>query len=300
MPSFSFIATANAPATSARARSSPTSTPTTGNLTAETVEAALTPRTRAVIVVDQGGVPADLDAIRAAVRPARASSWSRTPPAAPARPYRGRPVGAGAEIAAWSFHPRKIITTGEGGMLTTADADWAERAAPAARARHERQRRRPARAACCRRAEEYLEVGFNYRMTDIQAAVGLVQLGRLDEIVARRRELAARLPARRSPTSPGLALRRRPRARARPTSSRSGSGAADDLPASTGTGCWRRWPTRASRPGAASWPPTSSPPTPTVAHGPLPVTERLTDTHADPAAVPPDDRASSRTGWSTR
>jgi dTDP-4-amino-4,6-dideoxygalactose transaminase len=104
--------------------------------------------------------------------------------------YRGRPVGAGAEVAAWSFHPRKILTTGEGGMLTTRNAEWAGRArqlrehamSVSAKDRH---------AALLAPAEQYLEVGFNYRMTDMQAAVGLVQLGRLHEAVTRRREIVA-------------------------------------------------------------------------------------------------------------
>jgi dTDP-4-amino-4,6-dideoxygalactose transaminase len=104
--------------------------------------------------------------------------------------YRGAPVGAGAALAAWSFHPRKLLTTGEGGMLTTSDAELAARArrlrehgmSISAAARH--QSRQPV-------IESYLEVGFNYRMTDLQAAVGLVQLGKLDEMVRRRRELAA-------------------------------------------------------------------------------------------------------------
>ena len=96
-------------------------------------------------------------------------------------------------------------------MIVTDDAEWAARAAAAARARHERQRRRPARerAAWCSR--QYLETGFNYRMTDIQAAVGLVQLGRLDGMVGQRRELAARyhelladVPGVATGTRPGL------------------------------------------------------------------------------------------------
>jgi dTDP-4-amino-4,6-dideoxygalactose transaminase len=99
-------------------------------------------------------------------------------------------VAAGAEVAAWSFHPRKILTTGEGGMLTTRNAGWADRArqlrehamSVSANDRH---------AAVLAPAEEYLEIGFNYRMTDMQAAVGLVQLGRLYEAVARRREIVA-------------------------------------------------------------------------------------------------------------
>jgi dTDP-4-amino-4,6-dideoxygalactose transaminase len=108
--------------------------------------------------------------------------------------YKGRPVGAGAEVATWSFHPRKILTTGEGGMLTTAREEWAERA------KHLREHAMSVSAAdrhasVLTPAESYDEVGFNFRMTDLQAAVGLVQLGRLPEVVTRRRELAARYQA---------------------------------------------------------------------------------------------------------
>jgi dTDP-4-amino-4,6-dideoxygalactose transaminase len=103
--------------------------------------------------------------------------------------YKGRPVGAGADIAAWSFHPRKLLTTGEGGMITTHREDWA------ARAKHLREHAMSVSAAdrhasVLPPAEEYSEVGYNFRMTDLQAAVGLVQLGRLPAIVARRREIA--------------------------------------------------------------------------------------------------------------
>jgi dTDP-4-amino-4,6-dideoxygalactose transaminase len=104
--------------------------------------------------------------------------------------YRGAPVGAGAVLAAWSFHPRKLLTTGEGGMLTTSDEQLAERA------RRLREHGMSVSAAARHQSrqsviESYLEVGFNFRMTDIQAAVGLVQLGKLDAMVWRRRELAS-------------------------------------------------------------------------------------------------------------
>jgi dTDP-4-amino-4,6-dideoxygalactose transaminase len=161
----------------------------TGTLTAATVGTALTPATTAVIAVDQGGVPVDLDDIRSLCDPLGIIVVQDAACAAGSI-YRGRPVGAGAELAAWSFHPRKIITTGEGGMITTTRADWAARArqlrehsmSVSAADRHARVLAPP---------EQYLEVGYNYRMTDLQAAIGAVQLGRLDEIVARRRELAA-------------------------------------------------------------------------------------------------------------
>ncbi|NED67306.1 glutamine--scyllo-inositol aminotransferase, partial [Streptomyces sp. SID10244] len=86
--------------------------------------------------------------------------------------------------------PRKLLTTGEGGMLTTGRQEWADRA------RHLREHAMSASAADRHRSvlpppETYNEVGFNYRMTDLQAAVGLVQLRRLRELVDRRRAIAA-------------------------------------------------------------------------------------------------------------
>ncbi|MET0860253.1 MAG: DegT/DnrJ/EryC1/StrS family aminotransferase, partial [Microbacterium sp.] len=189
IPSFSFIATTNAVRYVGADPVFADVDAVTGNLTGDTVAAALTPATRAVIAVDQGGVPVDLDGIRAVtdrlgivvIEDAACGAGSN---------YKGRPVGAGAEISAWSFHPRKLLTTGEGGMLTTTREDWA------ARARHLREHAMSVSAADRHRsvlppAEEYGEVGFNFRMTDLQAAVGIVQLGRLPEIVRRRREIAA-------------------------------------------------------------------------------------------------------------
>lgn len=190
VPSFSFVATTNAVRYVGANPVFADVDPVTGNVTGDTVSEALTPATRAVIAVDQGGVPVDLDDIRAVtdqlnivvIEDAACGAGST---------YKGRPVGAGADIAAWSFHPRKLLTTGEGGMITTSNPDWAERArrlrehamSVSAAARHE---------SVLPPAEEYSEVGFNFRMTDLQAAVGLVQLGRLPAIVARRREIADR------------------------------------------------------------------------------------------------------------
>lgn len=189
VPSFSFIATANAVVYMGARPVFADVDRLTGNVTAATVEAALTPATTAVIVVDQGGVPVDLDPIRALCDPQRITVVQDSA-CGSGSTYHGRPVGAGADIAAWSFHPRKIITTGEGGMITTSRPEWAERA--------RRLREHAMSASAAERhasvlapPEQYLEVGFNYRMTDLQAAVGLVQLGRLPEIVDRRRQIAA-------------------------------------------------------------------------------------------------------------
>jgi dTDP-4-amino-4,6-dideoxygalactose transaminase len=189
VPSFSFIATANAPTYVGARPVFADVDQETGNVTAETLAAALTPATRAVIIVDQGGIPVDLDPIRALCDP-RGIVVIEDAACGAGSTYKGRPVGAGAEIAAWSFHPRKILTTGEGGMITTSRPEWATRArrlrehamSVSAADRH---------ASLVSPPEEFGEVGFNFRMTDLQAAVGLVQLGRLPEVVVRRRENAA-------------------------------------------------------------------------------------------------------------
>ncbi|MFV0458021.1 MAG: DegT/DnrJ/EryC1/StrS family aminotransferase [Actinomycetales bacterium] len=190
VPSFSFIATANAPTYVGANPVFCDVDVRTGNVTPETIEAALTPATKAVIAVDQGGIPVDLVAIRELCDPLGIVVVEDAACAAGST-YRGRPVGTGADVAAWSFHPRKLLTTGEGGMLTTGHQEWAERArrlrehgmSVSAAARH---------ASVLAPAEEYVERAYNYRMTDIQAAVGLVQLGKLDAMVQRRRELAER------------------------------------------------------------------------------------------------------------
>ncbi|TFD84557.1 DegT/DnrJ/EryC1/StrS family aminotransferase [Cryobacterium lactosi] len=188
VPSFSFVATANAPTYVGARPIFIDVDPDTGCVTADGVAAAITDRTRAVIVVDQGGVPVDLDPIRDLCDPLGIVVIEDAACGAGST-YKGRPVGAGAVLAAWSFHPRKLLTTGEGGMLTTSNADWA------ARARRLREHAMSVsandrQASILAPAEEYLEIGFNYRMTDLQAAVGIVQLGRLPEIVRRRREIA--------------------------------------------------------------------------------------------------------------
>ncbi|MBW8804602.1 MAG: DegT/DnrJ/EryC1/StrS family aminotransferase [Catenulisporales bacterium] len=190
VPSLSFIATANVARYVGATPVFADIDPATGNLTPDTIEAALTPKTRAVILVHQGGVPADLEPIRALCRRRGLGLLEDSACAAGTR-YRGRSVGVGAQVAAWSFHPRKLLTTGEGGMVTTDDAEWA------ARMRRLREHGMNVSAADRHASakpvlEAYLETGFNYRMTDIQAAVGLVQLGKLAATIAERRELAAR------------------------------------------------------------------------------------------------------------
>jgi len=190
VPSLSFIATANSVRYVGAMPVFADVGAATQNLTPATIESVLTPATKAVIVVHQCGLPADMDAIHALLDPLGVAVVEDAACAIGAT-YRDEPVGSHSDLVAFSFHPRKVITTGEGGMLMTRRSDWAERLRRlrehgmnlSASARH---------AAGTVAIEQYLETGFNYRMTDIQAAVGLVQMGRLDAIVERRRALADR------------------------------------------------------------------------------------------------------------
>jgi perosamine synthetase len=193
VPSFSFIATANAARYVSATPVFADVDPVTGNLTAESVEAVITERTRAVIVVHQAGVPADTRPLYALLEP-RGIAVVEDAACAIGSTLYGAPVGAGVDLAVFSFHPRKLVTTGEGGMLVTRRPEWATRA------RRLREHGMSASAADRHATgsvapEQYLEPGFNFRMTDVQAAIGRVQLGRLDAMVARRRQLADRYRA---------------------------------------------------------------------------------------------------------
>jgi len=194
VPSLSFVATANAVRYVGARPVFADVELATGNLTPATIARVLTPATRAVILVDQGGIPADLDGVRALADP-RQIVVVEDAACAAGSTYKGRPVGAGAMYATFSFHPRKLLTTGEGGMVTLARAE----AAPRLRRLREHgmsvsaaDRDAAERAGGAPVVESYEELGFNYRMTDVQAAIGLVQLGKLSAMVTRRRELALR------------------------------------------------------------------------------------------------------------
>ena len=190
VPSLSFIATANAVRYVGAQPVFADVDLATQNLIPQTVEPHLNGRTRAVILVDQAGVPADLDAVRVLCDPLQVTVIEDAA-CAVGSTYRGRPAGASAALAAFSFHPRKLLTTGEGGMITTAQGQVD------ARLRRLREHGMDISAADRHRSqqpvlEHYVEVGFNFRMTDVQAAIGLVQLGKVAQMVARRRALARR------------------------------------------------------------------------------------------------------------
>ena len=162
----------------------------TYNLDPADVARKITPRTRAIIPVHLFGLCADMAAIRAAV-PVGVKVIEDAACAAGAE-YRGTPAGGLGDAAAFSFHPRKSVTTGEGGMVTTNNAELAE---TMARLRNhgasisEEQRHRGPRPYIL---PDFNLLGFNYRMTDLQGAVGLVQLGKLDRFIAERQQHAER------------------------------------------------------------------------------------------------------------
>lgn len=183
------------------------------NLDPGLVEAALTSRTRAILCVHQMGLPCDLARLLPLAR-ARGLVVIEDAACAAGSELRldgsWRRIGASlGDVVCLSFHPRKVMTTGEGGMLTTRHADWD------GRFRLWRQHGMSIpdtirHGAATVQSESYDVLGFNYRMTDIQAAIGRVQLRKLPEIVARRRALAQRyadllttVPGVVTPVEPG-------------------------------------------------------------------------------------------------
>jgi UDP-4-amino-4,6-dideoxy-N-acetyl-beta-L-altrosamine transaminase len=166
------------------------------------VAAKLTPRTRAIVAVDFAGQPADLDELRALARDHGLVLVEDAAHALGAE-YRGRRVGALADLTTFSFHPVKHITTGEGGLVATDDAGLQ------ARLRRFRNHGLETDAAERHaRGDVYspmVDLGYNYRLSDLGCALGLSQLGRLEPILKRRAEIAQRYRAELG-GEPGLTL----------------------------------------------------------------------------------------------
>lgn len=193
VPSLSFIATANAVWHCGARPVFADIDPRTYNLDPAAAERAITPATKAIMPVHQLGLPADMDAF---LELAERHGVALVEDAACAigALYKGRPIGSLGPLACFSLHPRKVITTGEGGMIAVQDPAVAERLRrlrahgmdTSDLARH---------AARDIVVEAYPERGWNSRMTDMQGALGLCQLRVLDEILERRRRLAERYTA---------------------------------------------------------------------------------------------------------
>lgn len=178
VPSLSFIATANAVIHCGATPMFAEVDEETLNLDPGAAEAAISPRTKAIMPVHQIGLPADIDAF-CEIGHRRGLAIVEDAACALGSKYKGRLLGSHSPLVCLSFHPRKVITTGEGGMILTANERLAKRM---------RQLREHGLGA----NKRYEEVGYNFRLTDLQAAMGIVQMSRLNEILERRRRLAAR------------------------------------------------------------------------------------------------------------
>ncbi|MEO8737783.1 MAG: DegT/DnrJ/EryC1/StrS family aminotransferase [Edaphobacter sp.] len=207
-PSLSFIATANAIVYTGAAPVFCDIDLETYNLDPARIEEAISPRTKAILVVHQIGLPAAMHEILA-IAAQHGLAVIEDAACAIGSEYEGRLIGAPlGDLACFSFHPRKILTTGEGGMITTSDAKVAERLRRLRQ--HAMSLSDVARHSATQiTTETYDETGFNYRMTDMQAAIGITQLERLQGFLARRRYLAERytsslrhLPWLMTPTVP--------------------------------------------------------------------------------------------------
>jgi dTDP-4-amino-4,6-dideoxygalactose transaminase len=194
-PSLSFIATANAIVYAGAEPAFVDIDPVTFNLDPDRIESAITGRTRAILVVHQIGLPCALNEI-SDIAARHHLIVIEDAACAIGAEYHGQSIGRPHSLmACFSFHPRKILTTGEGGMITTSDSDTA------AHLRRMRQHGMNVSDLSRHSAnkvvfESYDEIGYNYRMTDLQAALGLVQLERLPEMLERRRSLAIRYSTR--------------------------------------------------------------------------------------------------------
>jgi dTDP-4-amino-4,6-dideoxygalactose transaminase len=184
VPSFTWVATANSVLYCGATPVLADVDRRTHNIDPTDVARRVTPRTKAVIAVHLFGLCADMDALRAVLPPNVAIIEDAA--CAAGASYKGTPAGGLGLAAAFSFHPRKSITTGEGGMFTSKDAGLS---ATADMLRNhgasisEEQRHKGPRPYLL---AEFNLLGFNYRMTDLQGAVGLVQLGKLDRFIAER------------------------------------------------------------------------------------------------------------------
>ncbi|HME26128.1 MAG TPA: DegT/DnrJ/EryC1/StrS family aminotransferase [Acetobacteraceae bacterium] len=193
VPSLTFIASVNVIVHAGATPVFAEIDPHTYNIDPDDIEARITNRTRAILPVDQIGLPCEIDRINAiaarhgllVIQDAACSVGAR---------FRGRPVGALAPMTVFSLHARKLVTTGEGGMILTDDGELAARLR---RLRHqgmslsdyERHGSSPTNF------ESYPEIGYNFRITDVQAAIGVVQLRRLPEMLQHRRAVAERYTA---------------------------------------------------------------------------------------------------------
>jgi perosamine synthetase len=189
-PSMSYIATANSIKYTGAKPVFAEVIPETYNLDPVDAEKKITPKTKAILLVHQIGMPADIDAF---TKLAEKHNLKLIEDAACAvgSTYKGKKIGSHSELVCFSLHPRKVISTGDGGFITTNREDYYQRMKLLRQhgmSVNDRVRHESAKVIF----EDHIEVGYNYRMTDIQAAVGIKQLAKLDWIIAERRKIALR------------------------------------------------------------------------------------------------------------
>jgi perosamine synthetase len=193
VPSLTFIATVNVIRHAGATPVFADIDPATYNVDPADIERKITARTRAIMPVDQLGLPCDIDAVNQIAR--RHGLLVLDDAACAFASFNlGRPVGSLAGVTVFSLHARKVVTTGEGGMIVTDDREFAERLR---RLRHQGMSLSDyaRHAAAPTVFESYPEIGYNFRITDIQAGIGLAQLDRLEHMLESRRSLAARYGA---------------------------------------------------------------------------------------------------------
>lgn len=189
-PSMSYIATANCIRYVGAIPVFAEINPANYNLDVEDAARKITSKTKAILLVHQIGMPADIDAFRQLAEK-HGLKLIEDAACAAGSSYKGAKIGSHSELVCFSLHPRKVISTGDGGFVTTNREDYYQRMkllrqhgmSVNDRVRHESSKLI---------FEDHVEVGYNYRMTDIQAAVGLKQLEKLDWIVEERRKIAFR------------------------------------------------------------------------------------------------------------
>ena len=189
-PSLSYIATANSIKYVGAKPVFAEIDPANYNLDILDTAKKITSKTKAILLVHQIGMPADIDAFKdlaskhnlVLIEDAACAAGSA---------YKGAKIGSHSELVCFSFHPRKVISTGDGGMITTSNETYYNRLRLLRQhgmSVNDRTRHESSKIIF----EDHLEVGYNYRLTDIQASVGIRQLEKLDWILTRRRRIAAK------------------------------------------------------------------------------------------------------------
>jgi len=195
VPSFAFVAVANAVLQVCATPVFVDIDPVTLNLDPALVEQAITSRTRALLVVHTFGVPAEMDRLQEIARRHNLALLEDACEAIGAE-YDSRKAGGFGDLAVLGFYPNKQITTGEGGCVLVRNPDLADRLRSLRnQGRRTSRRRRGARESECDPASswfEHVEIGYNYRLSELAAGLGRAQLGRIDEILAMRRAAAER------------------------------------------------------------------------------------------------------------